>query len=328
MRCLVSGGAGFIGSHLCERLIAEGHQVIAIDDTSTGRYTNLRAIAKHQNFHFVAGDINYLALNSMEGVDWVFHLAARADIVPSVQDPESFHQANVNGTLRMLQKAREYKVKKFIYAASSSCYGIPDDFPTDERAEIRCEYPYALTKYIGEQYVMHWAKVYKVPALSLRLFNVYGPRARTTGSYGAMFGVFLAQLANDKPLTIVGDGEQSRDFTYVDDVVSAFLLAAGSPYVSQAFNIGSGGTYKVNRIADLLFGAIRSHIPKRPGEPGITYASIAKAREMLGYRPIVSLEEGCGRMRELIGDYKDAPLWTEEKIKEATKPWFDYLGVK
>lgn len=328
MRCLVSGGAGFIGSHLCERLIREGHKVIAVDDCSTGRFYNLGSLAKHQNFHFIHGDINRLPLNSMDGIDWVFHLAAKADIVPSIEDPEHYHDVNVNGTLRMLQKAREYKVKRFIYAASSSCYGIPDDYPTDERAQIRCEYPYALSKWMGEQLVLHWAKVYKVPAMSLRLFNVYGPRARTSGAYGAVFGVFLAQLANDKPLTVVGDGEQSRDFTFVDDVVSAFVLAAKSDVVGQAINIGSGDTQTINKVADLLGGRNRVTLDRRPAEPGITYADISKAKELLGYRPSVSIGDGCHYMRKLIPDYKDAPLWTESKIKEATKTWFDYLGAK
>ncbi len=328
MRCLVSGGAGFIGSHLCERLIREGHKVIAVDDCSTGRFLNLRAISNHQNFHFIAGDINKLSLNSMENIDWVFHLAAKADIVPSIEDPEHYHDVNVNGTIRMLQKAREYKVKRFIYAASSSCYGIPDDFPTDERAQVRCEYPYALSKWMGEQAALHWAKVYKVPVMSLRLFNVYGPRARTSGAYGAVFGVFLAQLVNNKPLTVVGDGEQSRDFTHVDDVVSAFILAAESSHVGQVLNIGSGETVKINRLIGLLGECEHISIPKRPGEPGITYADIRKARELLSYSPSTTIAEGVRRLRENIEDYRDAPLWTEEKIKEATKTWFTYLGEK
>lgn len=327
-RALVTGAAGFIGSHLCERLIEEGHDVIGIDDTSTGRISNLKNINNHKNFHFIGGDINVLPLNSMEGADWVFHLAAKADIVPSIEKPEQYHHVNVEGTLKVLQLARRYRVKRFIYAASSSCYGIPDDFPTDERAPIRCEYPYALTKFIGEQYVLHWAKVYKVPALSLRLFNVYGPRARTSGAYGAVFGVFLAQIANDQPITVVGDGDQTRDFTYVADVVSAFISAAKSEFVGQVFNIGSGATVKINRVADLLGATARANIPKRPGEPGITFADIGKARDLLGYRPKISIEEGCKIMLDMATQFKDAPVWTPEKIKEETKAWFEYLENK
>ncbi len=328
VRALVTGAAGFIGSHLCERLIRDGHEVIGVDDMSTGRGSNLWSLMKNKAFHLIIGDINELQFNSMEGVDWVFHLAAKADIVPSITHPLDYHDTNVNGTIRVLEAARLYKVKRFIYAASSSCYGIPDDFPTCERAQVRPEYPYALTKSVGEKYVLHWSRVYGVPAVSLRLFNVYGPRARTSGTYGAVFGVFLAQLANNQPITVVGDGEQKRDFTFVIDVCNAMVLAAESSQTTRMMNIGSGGTYSINHIAKLLGATDRVELPKRPGEPGITYADISRAKDLIGYRPAISIEEGCGIMRKIIPAFKDAPVWTAEKIKEETKVWFECLGAK
>lgn len=332
MKCLVTGAAGFIGSHLCGRLLREGHTIMAVDDLSTGRIENINHLVGMPDFEFTEAPVEDICwLVAAANFDYIFHLAARADIVPSIVAPLDYHDVNVTETARLLDACRDAKVKKFIYAASSSCYGIPRevDIPTETSAPINCEYPYAFTKYVAEQYVMHWAKVYKIPAISLRLFNVYGPRARTSGTYGAVFGVFLSQLANGLPVTIVGDGQQTRDFTFVTDVCEAFLLAAKSAHTGDAFNIGSGGSYSVNKIASLL-GAddSRVHIPKRPGEPDITYADIGKAMRCLGYKPRVSIEQGCAIMKGLIPTYKDAPLWTVDKIEEATKDWFEYLGGK
>src|SRR5207244_634487 len=162
--------------------------------------------------------------------------------------------------------ARGVRAKRFIYAASSSSYGIPNVYPTPETAPINPLYPYALTKYMGEELLLHWARTYKLPAVSLRLFNVYGPRSRTTGAYGAVFGVFLAQKIHGQPFTVVGDGRQTRDFTFVTDVAGAFIAAAESDVSGQAMNVGSGSHYSVNRLVELLGGDV-VHIPKRPGEP-------------------------------------------------------------
>ncbi|MBI2501416.1 MAG: NAD-dependent epimerase/dehydratase family protein, partial [Deltaproteobacteria bacterium] len=207
MKTIVTGGAGFIGSHLVDQLIAEGHDVVVIDNFSTGRRTNL---AHTRQTKIVEADINdHLSIRRwFEGVDWVFHLAALADIVPSIDRPEQYVRNNVNGTFSVLEASR--KAKKFIYGASSSCYGIPDLYPTPETAEIRPQYPYALTKFLGEQSVLHWGLVYKLPVISLRFFNVYGPRSRTSGTYGAVFGVFMAQKIHGRPFTVVGDGTQVR----------------------------------------------------------------------------------------------------------------------
>ena len=259
------------------------------------------------------------------GIDWVFHLAALADIVPSIRHPLTYHRSNVDGTASVVEACRNAGVKRFVYAASSSCYGIPDIFPTPETAPIRPEYPYALSKYLGEQIVLHWCKVYKLPALSLRLFNVFGTRSRTSGTYGAVFGVFLAQKLVGKPFTIVGDGLQTRDFTYVTDVADAFVRAAESDMIGEVFNIGSGGTYSVNYLVELL-GGEAIHIPKRPGEPDCTFADISKVKSVLKWEPKVSFVEGVGRILDNINYWREAPVWDAESIARETKDWFSLLG--
>jgi UDP-glucose 4-epimerase len=324
---LVTGGAGFIGSHLVERLLADGHTVRVIDNFSTGRPLNLAHLKDNARLTVHEADIADLRTIAplFAGVDWVFHMAALADIVPSIQKPLAYHHSNFDGTVSVLEAARAAGVKRFMYTASSSCYGIPDEFPTKETAEIRPQYPYALTKFTGEQYAMHWAQVYKLPVVSLRLFNVYGPRSRTSGTYGAVFGVFLAQLLHKQPLTIVGDGTQTRDFTFVTDVVDAFVTAAGSAVSGEIFNVGSANTYSVNRLAELLGGEV-SHIPKRPGEPDSTFADIGKIRRILGWRPTMSFERGVGIMLDNIEYWREAPVWTPATIADATKEWFEYLS--
>jgi len=324
---LITGGAGFIGGHLVERLLADGHTVTVLDNFSTGRMENLDQIKDNPRLSIHRVDISHDAEIKpfFENVDRVFHLAALADIVPSIQQPLAYHEANVDGTIAVLEAARSAGVKRFIYAASSSCYGIPDEFPTPETAPVKPMYPYALTKYLGEQYVLHWNKVYKLPSISLRLFNVYGPRARTTGAYGAVFGVFLAQKLAGKPFTVVGDGTQTRDFTFVTDVVDAFVRAAESEIEGEVFNVGSGNTYSVNYLVSLLGGDV-VHVLKRPGEPERTFADITKISRMLGWGPKISFEDGVRTMLQNIDQWRDAPVWDEKSIAEATRDWFTYLG--
>lgn len=244
MKTIVTGGAGFIGSHVSELLIAQGHEVLVVDNLTSGRLENVRSVASHPRFKFANADIRDLSsLQALfEGVDWVFHFAGLADIVPSIEMPSQYYSTNVSGTFNVLECARRCGAKRFLYAASSSSYGIPDRYPTPESTPIQPQYPYALTKYMGEELVLHWATVYKLPALSLRLFNVFGTRSRTTGAYGAVFGVFLAQKLNGRPFTVVGDGTQTRDFTYVTDVAEAFLCAAESNISGEAMNVGAGIT--------------------------------------------------------------------------------------
>src|ERR1700716_1840294 len=274
---LVTGGAGFIGSHLTDRLLALGRTVRVVDNMASGNPRNLEQHKSNQKLEVRIADVadpDAMAA-AMRGVERVFHLAALAAIVPSIQNPEGYFRSNVVGTFVMLQAARAAKIRRFVYVASSSCYGIPDSYPTPEVAEIRPQYPYALTKWLGECEVMHWAQVYGLPAISLRFFNIYGPRARTSGTYGAVFGVFLAQLLAGQPLTIVGDGEQTRDFTFVSDVVDALLTVAQSNKSGEVYNVGSGRPVSVNELVRELGSPATVAIPKRPGEPDCTWADIA-----------------------------------------------------
>lgn len=327
MKALITGGCGFIGSHLAEVLLSQGHDVIILDSLICGRKENIKTFDAHPNLMFFQVDVcNRSSMRDYFcGVDWVFHLAGLADIVPSIERPDEYFQVNVTGTLNVLQCALENNIKRFIYAASSSSYGIPDVYPTPETAPINPQYPYALTKYMGEELVLHWARTYKLPAISLRLFNVYGPRSRTTGAYGAVFGVFLAQKLNGMPYTVVGDGSQTRDFTYVLDVVDAFIHAAHSEIEAEALNVGSGNHYSVNLLVSLLGGPV-VHIPKRPGEPDCTFADTKKIQELLGWSPRISFEDGVKEMLESIRDWKDAPVWEPDTIDKATSTWFRYLG--
>lgn len=325
-RILVTGGAGFIGSHLVERLIKDGHTVIVLDNFSTGRMENLDHIKENSRLVINRVDVSHYSEIAplFERIDWIFHLAALADIVPSIQQPLKYHQANVDSIIAVLEAARAAGVKRFVYTASSSCYGLTDKFPTPESAPIKSMYPYALTKYLAEQYVLHWNKIYKLPCVSLRLFNVYGPRSRTTGAYGAVFGVFLAQKLAGKPFTVVGDGTQTRDFTFVTDVVEALIRAAESDVKGEVINVGSGNTYSVNYLVGLLGGEI-TYIPKRPGEPDCTFADIKKISKMLNWKAKISFEEGVSIMLQNIDQWRDAPVWDEKSIAEATRDWFEYL---
>ena len=325
---VVTGGAGFIGSHLVDRILGMGRDVRVIDNLATGSRRNLAHHEGNPRLEIIEADLADRGgiRGLFEGAERVFHLAALADIVPSIEDPEAYFRANVEGTFNAAAEAVRVGAKRFVYAASSTCYGFPDVFPTPEDSAIRPQYPYALTKNIGEAIAMHWAQVYKLPALSLRMFNVYGPRARTSGTYGAVFGVFLAQILAGEPVTIVGDGTQTRDFTFVSDVVDAFLVAAATDRVGEIYNVGSGGTYSINRLVELLAARNKVHIPKRPGEPDCTFADVRKIKRELGWEAKVSFEEGVQAMLDNIEYWRGAPVWTPSKIGEATKGWFRYLG--
>lgn len=319
---LVTGGAGFIGSHLVDRLVADGHHVAVLDNFSTGRPENLahlrgeRRLSVHEVDIAESGPLDPL----FKGVDWVFHLAGLADIVPSIERPLQYHRSNVDGTVNVLDASRRCGIGRFVYAASSSCYGFPDVFPTPETASVSPQYPYALTKYVGEEYALHWGKVYRLPVLSLRFFNVYGPRARTSGTYGAVFGIFLAQKIHNRPFTVVGDGTQTRDFTFVTDVARACVMAASSDISNEVFNVGSGQTYSVNRLVELLGGDV-VYVPKRPGEPDCTHADIAKIVGRVGWRPEVSFEEGVEILLQNLDYWREAPVWMPHTIAQATKEW-------
>jgi len=325
---LVTGCAGFIGSHLSEKLLEQGFRVLGLDNLSNGKLTNIASIMKNKNFKFLKCDINDNKIfdELLNDVEVIYHLAALADIVPSIQNPELYFNSNVNGTFNLIRNCENKKVKKIIYAASSSCYGIPDKYPTSENSPILPQYPYALTKRLGEEIIFHFGNLYKIPVVSLRLFNVYGPRARTSGTYGAVFGVFLAQKLAKKPFTVVGDGEQTRDFTFVDDVVNAFIEMMDTNIKNEIFNVGSGKTYSVNTLINLLGSNKIVNIPKRPGEPDCTFADISKILKKTKWKPKISFETGVKKLLESIHEFKDAPVWDVKSIENETKDWFKYLS--
>ena len=324
MKSIVTGGAGFIGSHLVDKLLNMGHEVIVLDNFSTGRKENLSHVSGQ--IKLVECDLSMKGewIKEFDQSDWIFHLASLADIVPSIQNPEGYFHSNVDATFYVLEAARHASVKRFVYSASSSCYGIPDKYPTPEESDIKPQYPYALAKRMGEELVEHWSQLYDLPAISLRFFNVYGTRSRTSGTYGAVFGVFLAQKLSNKPYTVVGDGNQTRDFTYVTDIVSALVTAAESSISNQIYNVGSDTTVSINKIVELL-GGDKVDIPKRPGEPDCTYADISSIKRDLGWKPSVSIEDGVREILKDIDYWKDATVWDSESIADATSDWFKYL---
>lgn len=324
MKAVVTGGAGFIGSHLVERLLNKGSTVTVIDNLSTGRIENIKEFVS--DIEFIKQDLSIPGKwqKEIEKSDVVFHLASLADIVPSIEKPSIYYSSNVTSTLHVAEAAKVNSTK-VIYAASSSCYGIPDQYPTKENAEIRAEYPYAMTKRLGEELILHWGKIYKFPVVSTRFFNIYGTKSRTSGTYGAVLGIFLAQKLAGKPYTVVGDGTQTRDFTYVTDIADGLVQAYHKNITSDIFNLGSGQTYSINKLVSLLGGEV-VYIPKRPGEPNVTFADISKAKGYLDYSPSISLEEGVQKVLDNIDYWRDAPVWTPESIAAATQAWFKQLG--
>jgi UDP-glucose 4-epimerase len=324
---VVTGGAGFIGSHMVDLLLAEGFAVHVIDDLSGGRLENLEHLKGEPRLRVDTRDIRELAPGdaSFKDAQYVFHFAGIGDIVPSIERPIDYMSVNVMGTVRALEAARWAGAKRFVYAASSSCYGLAEELPTTESAPIRPQYPYALSKLLGEQAALHWGQVYKLPVNSIRIFNAYGLRSRTTGAYGAVFGVFLAQKLAGKPLTVVGDGTQRRDFLYVTDVARAFYLAATTDRVQQVYNLGAGQPQSVNRLVELMGGAV-VHLPKRPGEPDCTWADTSKIKSELGWQPRVAFEQGVATLLEHIENWRSAPVWDVASIQQATKTWFAFLG--
>ncbi len=328
MKYLVTGCCGFIGSHLTEKLLKnKNNNVIGVDNLSSGNIKNIKGFINKKNFKFLKRDLNDKNLKKkLKKIDCVFHLAALSDIIPSVSDPKTYFKSNVQATLNLLEIMKKNSIKKIVYAASSSCYGLPKNYPTSESADIDTRYPYAFTKYIAEKTIIHWSEVYNLNAVSLRLFNVYGPRVRTVGHYGAVFGVFLAQLANNYPITIVGNGKQKRDFTFVSDVVDAFILASKKKIIKkEIINIGCGKPISINNLVKIMNPNKIKYIPKRPGEPNMTYASIKKAKKILGWKPKVSFKQGLDIMLKDLKSWKKAPLWTTSKIKVATKEWFKFV---
>jgi UDP-glucose 4-epimerase len=326
-RVVVTGGAGFIGSHTVDRLLELGCEVSVIDNLSGGNPENLDHHKDNPLMSFAKADIRDMeSIKSIiGGASAVIHFAGLGDIVPSINSPLEYLDVNVQGTINVLECCRLSGVNRMVYAASSSCYGLAST-PTHETAPIDTRYPYSLSKYMGELAVLHWRRVYGLENISLRIFNAYGPRSRTSGAYGAVIGVFMAQKLADEPLTIVGDGNQRRDFVFVTDVADAFVKAAFAKKVQNPImNLGKGESHSVMELADLL-GGPRTHIPERPGEPFETLASIDRIQEELQWKAIVSFREGIEKVLGHSSYWKNAPVWTPEKIRDETFEWFNYLG--
>ena len=322
---LVTGGAGFIGSHMVDLLIGQGFSVRVLDNMIAGKEANL---SHHKNnSKLIIDERDIRAVNEKDSIykdiDYIYHFAGIGDIVPSIDSPEEYMSVNTQGTVKVCEGARINSIKKLVYAASSSCYGLAT-VPTDENAKISLQYPYALSKYLGECAVLHWNKVYNLPVNVIRIFNAYGTRSKTSGAYGAVFGVFLKQKLAGKPYTVVGNGEQKRDFLYVTDVANAFYQASITEKIGEIYNLGAGNPQSVNYLVELLEGEV-TYIPKRPGEPHATWADISKIIKELNWKPKVSFEEGVKEILSKISYWKDAPLWDEKSIDKATKSWFNNL---
>lgn len=333
---IVTGGAGFIGSHQVDLLLKNGFQVRVIDNMVSGRSSNLSHHKNDKNLEIIEMDIRDIQADSLIFKDarFVFHFAGIGDIVPSIEKPTEYMDVNVQGTVKVLEASRHACVKKVVYAASSSCYGIAET-PTNELAPIRPKYPYALSKYMGEMALFHWHAVYALPVNSIRIFNAYGTRSKTSGAYGAVIGVFLKQKLENCPFTVVGDGTQSRDFVYASDVADAFFKAATTEKVGQIYNLGAGNPQSINRLVELLQGPLQDplqrhcvYLPKRPGEPDCTFADISKIQRELNWKQTISFEEGIGKILENIEYWREAPLWDPKTIKESTKLWFEMLSTE
>tara|TARA_Y100000996_G_scaffold110692_1_gene81829 strand:+ start:322 stop:1230 length:909 start_codon:yes stop_codon:yes gene_type:complete len=295
-RSVVTGGAGFIGSNLVDHLVRIDHKVIVLDNFVSGKKANL-AHHKKKDVKIIRVDISKSKNldKYFKKVDYVFHLAGLAEIIPSIKNPKKYFNTNVLGTLKVVEAAKRAGVKKLIYAASSSCYGSPKNLPTSEKEKIDIKHPYGLTKFLGEQLVLKYATNFNMPNISFRFFNVYGPRLNMSGQYSAVFGNFLKQKKNNKPLTIVGDGKQTRDFIHVDDLTNAFIKVAKSRLVNKIYNLGSGKEISINKIAN-LFGGKKTFIPKRPREPKRSLANISKIKKDINWKPTITIQEGIKRL--------------------------------
>lgn len=309
MKALVTGGAGFIGSHLVEALINDkGMDVIVVDNLSPNRINNLKPVWGSRKLSCFGSIDDITEQQDVEDLDYIFHLGGKSDFVRSIKEPEPYHRANVTQTLELLEFARnKNKIKKFVFAASGACYGIPsqEHYPTSESVPCNPQNPYALTKYIAEQYVLHWGKIYSLPVISLRLFNIYGTRSKASPS-GAVFALFMKQKIEGRPFTVVGDGNQLRDFTYVTDAAKAFIIAAESLLKNEIFNVGSGNVVTINRIVELLGHSLKNdviYLPTR-GEPAITQVDIRKISNLLGWKPEIAIEDGIKEMLSNIDSWR------------------------
>lgn len=296
MKSVVTGGAGFIGSHVVDRLIELGHRVEVIDDLS--------ATCHEQFYYNNKANYSILSINDSRtrdvyrDADYVFHLAAEARIQPSFKNPDLTLETNINGTTRVLKYANQAGVKRVIFSSTSSSYGLINDIPLKEDMPTDCNTPYSVTKVAAESFCKIYSRIYGLDTVSLRYFNVYGERQPTKGQYAPIIGLFQRQVDEGNPLTIVGDGEQTRDFTHVSDVVEANILAMQSDQKlsGQIFNIGTGKNYTINELARIIGGkfAFCKQLPERKGEARNTQADNSKAKDVLGWSPKVKLEDWIG----------------------------------
>jgi len=313
---------GFLGSHLAKRLAELGHEVKVLDIDIPRKLRNKTI----NGITYYEGDVAQLSQDLRLECDWCFHLAALADIIPSIKDPIAYHRTNVDGTVNLLSLCTKLGVKKFIYASSTSIYGIPEQYPTPETAPADPRYPYSSSKYLAELAVIYWGRTYHLPVAALRITTAYGLGMKARGAYGSVMKVFLPQKANNMPYTVTGDLSQARDFVNVEDVSSAFIKAAESDVSGEVFNVGSGQPTTLGRLIELLGdsnGIV--YLPERPGEPHVTWADISKIKAMLGWEPKVSIEDGVKVMLDHLDDWKGEKVWTPEGIQEAMKEWNRYL---
>src|SRR3954471_9620824 len=322
MRAIVTGAAGFVGSHLVEHLINEDWEVIALDRQRTKNFGALPLeyiLCDLEDPH----SVGRLRLRA----NAVFHLAGYGEMLGALRDPAAYLQANVIGTAAALELARASGAKRFVYAASSFCYGANPPVPTSEDAPIDTGHPYALSKYMGEMAVFHWARVYGLEVNSLRLFTAYGPRMRKSDALGPVLNIFLAQKVHGVPLTIVGDGTQGRDFVHASDVAQAFRMAAITPLHGRIWNVGSGETQTINQIAQLIGGPV-VRIPERNGDPHTARADISAIRRDLGWEPQVPFPMGLAQLLADTQAWRDAPVWMPGEMERETAQWQALLAER
>ena len=295
---VVTGGAGFIGSHMVDALLDAGFSVRVVDNLTGGHRSNLDHLKGNPDLACYWQDVRALEPDSaiFAGAQYVFHFAGIGDIVPSIEQPTQYMDTNVQGTVRVLECARAAAVEKFIYAASSSCYGLAA-VPTREDHPIAPQYPYALSKYVGEQFSGMFSRLYGLPTVSLRYFNVYGPRQPREGAYALVMGIFLDDLKKGRPLTIHGDGSQRRDFVHVRDVVAANIAAYNSDAQDMALNVGSGENYSIKELADMISDH-QVYGPRRQGDADVTLADISRIKRLTGWTPEVRFEDGLAELKE------------------------------
>ena len=320
MKILVTGGAGFIGSNLCEQLLQDGHEVVCLDNFSTGKPENIQLFFSNSKFKLIVGDIRNISdcNNAVDGVDYVFHEAALGSVPRSIKDPITTNSVNIDGFLNMLVASRDVGVKRFIYAASSSTYGDSASLPKVEDIIGKPLSPYAITKYVNELYADIFSRTYGMECIGLRYFNVFGRKQNPDGAYAAVIPLFVKKLINHESPVINGDGEYSRDFTYIDNVIQMNLLAMSvenEEAVNTVYNTAYGERTTLNQLVSYLKEYLTLydseiakvdivHGPNRLGDIPHSLASIEKAKSLLGYRPLYSMKDGL----------KEAVKWYWENL--------------